>query len=173
MSFFSNKFAIFFKTKIDKISEELIDNVGTDDDTFGSDDETTHTLNCFSPITVEEVEQVMRKLSNKTCLLDPLPTWILKQNISAVSPLVTRFVNASLHDGIFPDAFKKAIVRPVLKKTYSRCHFFFFFVGKIIDQFLIFSFSPRLLNPSLLPNSRTICLIIIYPRNFKVPTEKA
>ena len=53
----SNKFAIFFKTKIDKISEELIDNVGTDDDTFGSDDETTHTLNCFSPLRLRKLNR--------------------------------------------------------------------------------------------------------------------
>ena len=73
-------------------------------------------LNCFSPGTVEEIEQVMRKRSNRMCLFDSLPTWILKQNISAVSPLVTRIISASLQEGVFPDAFKIAIVRPVLIK---------------------------------------------------------
>ncbi|XP_072037282.1 uncharacterized protein [Amphiura filiformis] len=113
----SNKFSSFFKTKIDKIMVELNENVCNDEAIFSEDLETTHVLNCFSLATVEEVEQVMRKLSNKTCLLATLPTWILKQNISTVSPLITMIVNASLQEGIFPNAFKKAIVRPVLKKS--------------------------------------------------------
>ncbi len=111
----ATKFAMFFKSKVDKISADfdtcyVIDTVPHDSG------ETTGILQCFKPVSVEEVEQVMSKLSNKTCDLDPLPTWILKQNISVVSPVVTRIVNASMVDGIFPDAFKEAIVTPILKK---------------------------------------------------------
>ena len=49
-------------------------------------------------------------------MLDPLPTWMLKQNVSVVSPFVTDVVNASLRQGVFPDAFKQAVITPVLKK---------------------------------------------------------
>jgi hypothetical protein len=111
----ASKFAIFFKSKIDKISAEF-DSCNVSENSLQYDGETTDLLNCFEPASVEEVEQVMSKLSNKTCDLDPLPTWVLKQNISVVSPVVTRIVNASMNDGIFPNAFKAAIITPILKK---------------------------------------------------------
>ena len=112
----SMRFATFFKAKIDKISSEFDETASNHDAVFGEDHQTTHMLNCFDPVSVVEVEQVISKLSNKTCMLDPLPTWLLKQNMCVVSSFITKVVNASLQNGIFPDAFKQAIIRPVLKK---------------------------------------------------------
>ncbi|XP_072046604.1 uncharacterized protein [Amphiura filiformis] len=98
----ADKFACFFKSKIDKISAEFdIDICIGNDSMVQSSGQTTDTLTCFVPALVDEFETVIGKLANKSCNLDPLPTWILKQNVSVVSPIVTKIVNASLRDGIF------------------------------------------------------------------------
>ena len=82
-------------------------------------DTTSHKLNVFEPFSMDEVEKAMRHLSNKTCALIQLPTWLLKQNLSVVVPTITRIVNMSLRSGVFPNFSKKAIVTPILNKIYS------------------------------------------------------
>ena len=58
----------------------------------------------------------MRSLPDKQCDSDPLPTWLLKANISHLAPFVTRLLNASLATGQVPAALKSAYVVPRLKK---------------------------------------------------------
>ena len=55
---------------------------------------------------------------NKSCELDhPIPTWLLKTCIDELLPLITALINKSLSTGTFPDYFKEAIIRPLLKKN--------------------------------------------------------
>ena len=51
------------------------------------------------------------------CELDPLPTSFLTNCLDDVLPHLTSVINDSLHSGLFPSAFKSAIVKPLLKKT--------------------------------------------------------
>lgn len=111
-----NKFAYFFKEKIDKIRNELDEmSISTEVDS-GIVESTTYGLNVFEPVSMDEVEKVIRRLSNKTSALDHLPTWLLKQNLHVVVPTITRIVNMSLRSSTFPDLLKHAIVTPILKK---------------------------------------------------------
>ena len=82
-------------------------------------DTTTHKLNVFEPISGDEVEKVIKRLSNKTCALDQLPTWLLKENLSVVVPTIIRIVNMSLESGTFPDILKRALITPILIKKPS------------------------------------------------------
>ena len=54
---------------------------------------------------------------SKSCSLDSLPTWILKDNLHVLLPFITNIVNSSLISGVFPEILKQAIITPVLKKT--------------------------------------------------------
>ena len=54
---------------------------------------------------------------NKSCELDPIPTDLLKHILPCILELITDIVNLSLDDGIFPDALKEALVKPLLKKA--------------------------------------------------------
>ena len=54
--------------------------------------------------------------SNKSCELDPLLTWLLKQYTEELLPLISTIINDSLESGIFLSQSKHAIVRPLLKK---------------------------------------------------------
>ena len=73
----------------------------------------------FIELTQNEVRSIIMKCANKTCNLDTLSTWLVKDNVDAVLPCITDIVNSSLRGGIFPKMMKQAIVTPILKKTTS------------------------------------------------------
>ena len=54
---------------------------------------------------------------NKSCLLDPLPTFLIKECIDFLLPSITKLVNFSLSEGLVTDGFKKAVVTPLIKKA--------------------------------------------------------
>ncbi|WP_419601160.1 hypothetical protein, partial [Thiolapillus sp.] len=71
----------------------------------------------FETVTQEAVLKCMKKMSPKTCVLDPIPTSLLFECSDQVVPLLTTIVNQSLATGIFPSCMKSAVVKPLLKKT--------------------------------------------------------
>ena len=59
----------------------------------------------------------MKSMPTKTCSLDPLPTWLMKDpQLSSLIPVITIIINRSLSEGYVPQAFKIANVCPRLKK---------------------------------------------------------
>ena len=56
------------------------------------------------------------KSPDKSCELDPIPTWLLKKCIDVLLPLVTSIINMSLSTNQVPLDFKSARIRPLLKK---------------------------------------------------------
>ena len=50
----------------------------------------------------------------KSCELDPLPTWILKECIAELLPVITGIVNKSLRDSLMPTSLKTAPIRQLL-----------------------------------------------------------
>ena len=75
-------------------------------------------LASFTPASEEEIKQIIRTSPAKSCELDPIPTTILKECLDEIAPMVTHLVNASLRGAMVPDAFKEAIVRPLLKRQH-------------------------------------------------------
>ena len=71
----------------------------------------------FKPAVQEEVRSVIRKAPVKSCKLDPIPTWLLKQCLDELVPLVTAIINRSMETGSVPVCFKCAWIRPLLKKS--------------------------------------------------------
>ena len=49
-------------------------------------------------------------------MLDPIPTALLKQILPSVAALIADIINTSLRDGMVPEFFKRALVKPLLKK---------------------------------------------------------
>ena len=70
----------------------------------------------FSPTTEDEVKKIILDTKTTQCLLDPIPTKLLKECIHALLPMITKIVNLSLSQGIMPPCLKKAVVVPLLKK---------------------------------------------------------
>ena len=83
-------------------------------------DEKQRILHCeFPQFTLpsnKSMKNVISSFSNKTCSLDPIPTHVIKDNISSVLPMVSGIVRQSFSNGIFPTSLKTSLVRPKLKK---------------------------------------------------------
>ena len=108
--------APFFTNKILNIRSEL----GlTDTHTGGS------VTNCFSAVplntfmdaTEAEIWNIIKLSPVKSCELDHLPTWLLKECKAELVPLITDIVNISLRESMIPKSLKTALIRPLLKKT--------------------------------------------------------
>ena len=56
-------------------------------------------------------------MAPKSCELDPIPTSLQFDCSDEIVPALTHVVNESLLSGTFPTVFKRAIVKPLLKKT--------------------------------------------------------
>ena len=73
-------------------------------------------MDAFYAIDENMVKKVITKLQMKSCELDIIPTYILKDNIEKFLPTVTKLVNLSLAKGKFDQSWKTAILRSLLKK---------------------------------------------------------
>ena len=71
----------------------------------------------FQLVSENEVLKFIKDSPSKSCSLDPWPTFLVKGCIDILLPSITKLVNMSLQDGVFPEPFKKAIVTPLIKKT--------------------------------------------------------
>ncbi|XP_029958222.1 uncharacterized protein LOC115396479, partial [Salarias fasciatus] len=54
---------------------------------------------------------------SETCLLDPIPTPLFKSLYGFLEEQILNIMNSSLQTGVFPTAFKTAVVKPLLKKS--------------------------------------------------------
>ena len=62
-------------------------------------------------------EDTIIKTPTKSCLLDPWPTFLVKECLDILLPSITKLVNCSLSDGVGPAGFKTDIVYPLIKKV--------------------------------------------------------
>ena len=111
-TFSADEFADFFQTKIDKIRRA----------TSGAmppviEPKQTPILSGFKPVSAEEISRIIGASPSKHCLLDPAPTWLIKQLLPDLAETIAKMCNMSLEEGIFPNSLKSTIVRPRLKKT--------------------------------------------------------
>ena len=106
-------FNVYFIDKIKKLKERFSEEtVNTDI----AQDTCTTTFTTFKKLECEKVKSLISAAPNKQCDLDPVPTCILKQCTDIIAPVITTIINNSLAKGTVPDAFKTAIVKPLLKK---------------------------------------------------------
>ena len=110
---FANRFGSFFIDKIKKIRDTF---KHTPSKSLHPDKEPL-TFSFFQGVSQSEVLKFIKEAPSKTCFLDPCPTHIIKKCIDILLPSLTKLVNLSLQNGIFPNSFKQAIVTPLLKKS--------------------------------------------------------
>ena len=68
-------------------------------------------------VDAETVVSLIKAAPSKQCLLDPLPTCLLKNCASLLAPYIIVIINSSLTVGSFPTSWKHAILSPLLKKA--------------------------------------------------------
>ena len=74
------------------------------------------TFDSFRSYDVDEVRKIIATTASKSSCLDPIPTYILKQFISELTPYITEMCNRSLRDGWLPVSQQHAIITPIIKK---------------------------------------------------------
>ena len=73
-------------------------------------------LSQLRPTTPDELMKIIMKSPSKSCSLDPLPTWMLKEHLPVILPKLTDLINISLENGVFPNTLGHAIVTPIIEK---------------------------------------------------------
>ena len=113
----ANRFSALFQDKVVLIQENLTlkadPNYVPPD---GSPCTVDNKLSIFLPATEDEVRRLINKSPSKSCALDPVPTWFLKEHLDCLLPSITNIVNLSMSTGIVPTKMKAALVTPLLKK---------------------------------------------------------
>ncbi|KAJ8040922.1 hypothetical protein HOLleu_15372 [Holothuria leucospilota] len=113
----ANRFGDFFADKVEGIVAEM----GKSDvvaDAMSSDCLFTgDVLASFDPTTEDEVRTLITSSPSKSCNLDPIPTWLLKECVGELLPIITAIINQSLLKSIVPAYFKRANVKPLIKKA--------------------------------------------------------
>ena len=110
----AEKFGQHFIEKIDKIRDNFGPSEGFDN--YDARDFTFPNLSKFTPVSVEEVKQIVLKSPSKSCMLDPIPTSLLKECTLELMPFIAKVVNLSIETGKMPNTFKHAVITPLLKK---------------------------------------------------------
>jgi hypothetical protein len=107
--------AEFFTNKIILIRQGL--NKNQVDSFYSQDLPTSATqLSTFELVSQDEICKVIMSSPSSTCVLDPIPTCLLKKSLNVLLPSITQILNRSLQEAIVPDCFKVASVKPLLKK---------------------------------------------------------
>ena len=109
----ANKFSKFFNDKINTLRTSFRIDANSD---VEMEPLASVKLNNLISATSDKIRDVIASCPNKSCQLDAITTWLVKQCVDQLLPLLTSIINESLTKGEFPNDFKNAIVTPLLKK---------------------------------------------------------
>ena len=117
----ASDFNFYFEEKIVNIRSELdsCDHISSSEHSSSSclmDTTGDCVLDEWSSTTIQDLVDIMNRLPNKSCSLDPIPTWLLKECKEDLAPVILDIVTTSLADSTVPDCLKKAVIKPLLKK---------------------------------------------------------
>ena len=110
----------------------------------------------FIPATLTEIHKLISSSENKQCLLDSIPTFLLKLCFNELGPIITNLVNLSLSEGIFPSSFKQALVQPLLKN-----HLYPLMISTTFVQSLTSTSFPKFSKKLLPPAFNLTCLLTL------------
>ena len=107
----TNHIAGYFMTKIENIRSALPDIPL--DVSSSSDLHCTTVWNELTAVSEADVMEIITKSLSPSCLLDPLPSWIVKKHLDVLLLVITSVVNRSLAEGVVPEPLKTAIIVPL------------------------------------------------------------
>lgn len=107
----ANKFNAFFMDKVTK----LISNMPPTSLSFVTINEQI-SFSSFHLVSANDIEKEIMSMTNSSCSIDVLPTFVVKKLAPILSPSLSLVFNKYLDEGLFPESFKEAIITPLLKK---------------------------------------------------------
>jgi len=108
----ADQFAKYFRDKIDDIQSST-----ASADPLVLVTRQVSPLSSFRPATVSEAVKLLKDMPAKSCELDPVPTWLLKQIAPYIAPTICQLCNLSMECSVFPAQLKQARVLLLLKKS--------------------------------------------------------
>ena len=116
----ADEMGTFFIRKIANICSDLDNHSLQVCRVDSNDSKINFPLSKFDLLPQEEVHDLICKCTSKkkTCSLDPIPTKLVFESLDILLPIITKIINSyySLEHGVFPSAWKNALVFPLLKK---------------------------------------------------------
>ncbi len=109
----AQELADFFTEKISNI-RRTIDETPVDLDNMPTPQPPHDLLTKFVPLDPGNMRKLITKSTTASCELDPIPTWLLKETLEVMLPVLWKIINMSLETGFLPDMWKIAVVKPVL-----------------------------------------------------------
>ncbi len=106
----------FFTEKIDNIRNTITNVDSTASSTSASFIAPKKKLQSFTTIGQEELNKLITASKPTTCLLDPVPTKLLKELLPVAEEPLLNIINSSLSLGHVPKPFKLAVIKPLIKK---------------------------------------------------------
>ena len=98
-------------------------------------------MQSFMPVSSNDITSVISSSPGKHCELDPLPTFMLKQNIGPFSEIIAKIVNTSLQQRVVSKNLKEALLKPLIKSMSLEVFFKSFhpisnlsFLSKMIER---------------------------------------
>ena len=163
----AEKFADYFLSKIKGIRDNL-----STCPTYSPVCRDTTPFKSFKPITEEEIVKTIRSMPSKSCENDIIPTKLLKEILPTIAGTLTSIINLSLTEGVFPNEWKSAIVRPLLKKQGLEHTVKNYrpvsnlpFMSKVVEKCMLNQFNDHCQDNHLLPDYQSA-----YRKNFSCET---
>ncbi len=115
----SNDFMNYFTSKIDTIRDQIVTMqpsaiLSHQIVHYRSPEEQFHS---FFTIGEEELYKLVKSSKPTTCMLDPIPSKLLKEVLPEVIYPLLAIINLSLSLGYVPNNFKLAVIKPLIKKN--------------------------------------------------------
>ena len=116
-------FAEFFSNKVEKIrtsvskEKDCAMTSGNAVNTLNSDGQST--LEVFEEVSIEQLKRLVKGMADKSCDLDTIPTWLVKECIDDLAPHLQRIVNLSLQCAQVPVTLQQALVFPTIKNAHG------------------------------------------------------
>ncbi len=114
--FNSNDFMNLFTDKIDNIRNTITNVDSTASSTSASFIAPKEKLHCFTTIGQDELNKRITASKPTTCVLDPVPTKLLKELLPVAEEPLLNFINSFLSLGHVPKPSKLAIIKSLIKK---------------------------------------------------------
>ncbi len=106
----------FFTDKLDNIRNTITNVDSTASSTSASFIAPKEKLHCFTTKGQDELKELITASKPTTCLLDPVPTKLLKELLPVAEEPLLNIISSSLSLGHVPKQFKLAVIKPLIKK---------------------------------------------------------
>ena len=74
------------------------------------------TLTFFNPVSHDTLMKIVMASKPSSCILDSIPTKLLKELLPVLGPPMLNIINSSLSTRCVPNSLKVAVIKPLLKK---------------------------------------------------------